>query len=269
MKKMMTAIAAFTLVAGTAACTPAGTEEAAEAAQGAGLAGTWKANVDSAESKNNISNLVLADGQYTCNSCIPPYSTAANGEWQDVDRPGVDQIMFEIVDENTVKSATRFEGEDLGTSTWTVSEDGQTMKQEFVNLRGDESTKGDLTLARVGPAPDGSHAISGEWDLAEYGDISDSALMTTYAIDGDSITVTYNTGGFTATLGGEAVAMDGDNSGTLVAAEKTGDNIYRETYTRDGETVSVVETTVDGNTLSIVSKDPRDNSEFRYTATRQ
>jgi len=266
MKKMMTAMAAFTLVVGTAACTPSGTEAGAEAT---GLAGTWMANVDSAESENSTSNLLLADGTYTCNSCIPPFSTPADGEWQTVDRPGVDQIMVAIVDDNTVKTSTRFGGEDLGNSTWTVSEDGQSMKQEFVNLRGEEATNGDLTLKRTAAGPDGSHAISGEWDLDEYGDISDSALLTTYALDGDTITVTYNTGGYTATLGGEAVAMDGDNSGTLVAVEKVSENVYRETYTRDGETVGVTETTVDGNTLSFVSTDPRDESEFRYTATRQ
>ena len=68
---------------------------------------------------------------------------------------------------------------------------------------------------------------------------------------------------------GHAVAIQGDNSGTMVAVEKTGDNSYRETYSRDGETLSVTELTVEGDKLKGVSTDSRDGSKVTWTATRQ
>ena len=121
---------------------------------------------------------------------------AADGEWQDVDRPGVDQLMIEIVDDKTVKTAARFEGRDLGATTWTVSDDGNSMKQEFVNMDGEVETTGDLTLNRVSAGPDGAHAMSGEWELGEYGELSDEGLTFTYAVDGDTLTSTSNGGGW-------------------------------------------------------------------------
>ena len=267
MKKMMTALAAFTLVLGTAACN--GGADTEEAASDGTIAGTWKADPGSAQAQNDNRNFVLADGEYTCNSCLPPFSMTANGEWQDVDRPGVDQIMIEVVDDNTVRTAARFEGRDLGATTWTVSEDGNSMKQEFVNMDGEVETTGDLTLTRVAAGPEGSHAMSGEWELGEYGELSDEALTFTYALDGDTLTSSSNGGGWTATFGGDPVAIEGDESGGMIQVERTGDNSHRETYTRDGEVIGITDVVVDGDTVTFTSTDPRDESVFSFTAARQ
>ena len=63
MKKMMTAMAAFTLVLGTAACN--GGADTEEAASSGTIAGTWKADPSSAEAENDTRSFVLADGEYT------------------------------------------------------------------------------------------------------------------------------------------------------------------------------------------------------------
>lgn len=267
MKKMMTALAAVTLVLGAAACTSE--PDDTEATASSGIAGTWKADPASAESVNDNRNFMLMGDQFTCNSCIPPYSTTANGEWQKVDRPGTDEVMIEIVDDKTIKSSFRFEGRDLANSTWTVSEDGNSMMQSFVDLDGEETTEGNLTLTRVGDAPEGAHAVSGEWTLSEYGEISEAALLFTYSLDGDTLTSSGNGEGWSAVIGGEPVAIEGSESGVMVQVEKTGDNNYRETYTRDGEVISVSDIAIDGNTMSATSTDPRDNSVFTFSASRQ
>lgn len=268
MKKMMTALAAFTLVLGTAACNGAG-DDGTEASTATGIAGTWKADPSSAQAENSNSNIVVANGEWTCNSCLPPFSVTADGEWQQIDRPGADEMMIEVVDEKTIKTASRFEGRDLGNSTWTVSEDGNSITQTFVNLDGDETTEGSVTLVRVAAGPDGSHAVSGEWELGEYGEMSDAALTFEYALDGDTLSSSSNGGGWSATLGGEAVAIEGSESGVMVQVERTGDNSYRETYTRDGEVIGVSDVSVDGDTMTTSSNDPRDDSSFTFTATRQ
>ncbi|RGP40191.1 hypothetical protein BPTFM16_00470 [Altererythrobacter insulae] len=264
MKKLLTAAAAVSLVFGVAAC-----GETAEAPAATSIAGDWKIDVESAKSENAVNSYLIADGTYTCNHCLPPFSIAADGEWQSVDRPGVDGIRIAVVDDNTLESASRFGEEQLGESTWTVSEDGQSMTVAWTNMSGEETITGSTNYARQSAGPDGAHAASGEWTISDYGEISEAALTFGYSIEGDQYTSTGNSGGFTATIGGDAVAIPDSDSGTMVAVAQTGDNSYTETYSRDGEIIGVTELTVDGDTLSGVSTDPRDDSVFRWNATRQ
>lgn len=268
MKTMTTTLAALTLALGVSACTGAADEEAATA-DGGSIAGVWKANVDSAEFENDVNKYVIADGTFTCESCIPAYSVTADGEWQSVDRPGVDGIKVTIIDDNRLESASRLGDKELGKSLWTVGEDGQSMTINWTNMDGEEVTEGSTMYTRAAAGPDGSHAASGDWTVSDIGEMSEAALLFTYSLEGDTISSSGNGGGYTATLGGEAVTPEGDESGGVIAVEKIGDNAYRETYSRDGEVVNVLEMTIDGDTLSAVSTDPRDDSVVRWTATRQ
>jgi hypothetical protein len=269
MKKMMTALAAVTLLMGVAACNQASDDATTKTATASGIAGTWKANVDSAEFENDTTSFLLTDGTLTCESCLPPYSVAADGTWQKVDRPGFDAQKVEVVNDRTVKSSRRLGDKEISVATFTVSEDGKTLTNNWTNLEGDVPTKGSTIFTRTKAGPNGSQAMSGDWAVASIGTMSDAALISTNSLDGDKYTSKGNDGGFTAVLGGEPVTIDGDNSGTLVAVAATGNNSYRETYTRDGKVVSVVDLVVDGDTLSGTSTDPRDNSVLRWTATRQ
>jgi hypothetical protein len=270
MNTTMTAFAALTLVLGTAACSGAATSDTETTAKTSNtISGTWKGDPATAQAENSDSNFTLIDGEFTCNSCIPTYSTKADGQWQPIDRPGYDEMKVEVVDDNTVKTSIRFKGRELGGSTWTVSDDGSTLTQSFVNLDAEETTNGTVSMSRTADAPKGAHAMSGGWKLAEYGEISDAALLNTYTLEGDTVSNSYNGGSWSAKLGGDPVAIKGSESGTMVKVEKVSDNVYRETYILDNKTVDVTEMTIDGNTMSVVSTDPRDNSVFRYTAMRQ
>lgn len=269
MKKMMTALAVMTLAMSVTACGGRTDGDAAATASDGTIAGNWKANVDSASFENDNRDWLLADGTFDCRSCLPPYQTTADGTWQEVDRPGYDGQMIEIVDDNTVKSAARLGEEELGNSTWTVSEDGQSMTIAWNDLEGDEPVSGSTMFTRTGDAPEGAHAVSGQWSVSDIGQIDDAGLMFGFTLDGDTISSSGNGSGYTATLGGEAVPLEGNNAGVMVAVEKIGDNAYRETFTLDGEVTNVTELTVDGDTLSGVSTDPRDNSKVTWTATRQ
>ena len=99
--------------------------------------------------------------------------------------------------------------------------------------------------------------------------MSDAGLTFSYTLDGDQYGNSGNGDSFVATLGGDPVAIEGNESNVMVAVEQTGDNSYRETYTRDGEVLSVLDLTIDGDTMSAVSTDPRDGSVVRWTASRQ
>lgn len=265
----MTTMAAITLTMGMTACADNAAEDTAATAEAGSLAGTWVIDVDSATAENDNSKISLVDGEFTCESCIPQFTVTADGEWQPSDSPGVDDRMVEIVDEFTIKTSGREDGEVFGTSTWTVSEDGQSMTQSFVNLDGEETVEGSRTFTRVGDATEGAHAITGDWQPGAFSGVSDAALTFTYAVDGDTVTLTNNEGGYTATLGGEPVQMVNDTTGGMITVEQLSDNTYAETYTRDGEVTNRTEMTVSGDTLTAVSTDPRDGSIFNYSATRQ
>jgi hypothetical protein len=178
-------------------------------------------------------------------------------------------MMVQIVDDKTIKTAIRLKGRELANSTWTVSSDGKTLTQQFANLDGDEKTEGSMSMSRTADAPAGSHAMSGGWKLAEYGEVSEAALLLTYTLEGDMLSAKSVSESWTAKLGGDAAPIKGNNAGTTVKVEKVSESAYRETYTLDGKVVGVSEITIDGDTMTVVATDPRDKSVFRYTATRQ
>lgn len=235
---------------------------------GAGLAGTWVAELDSAQI-NDTSSYLIADGTYTCQSCTPPYSVAASGEWEPVDRPGADGVKVEIMDDRTVSFAVRLGEKELTKGTWTVSADGQEMTVQSTYMGGEQPTSSTTILSRASAGPDGSHAASGDWQFGEFAAMDAAARTFSYAIKGNTITQTTNSGGYTATFGGEPVAIEGSSAGTMVAIEKLSDSSYRETVTLDGEVVNVIEMNVAGDILTAAVSDPRDASTARWRARRK
>ena len=122
---------------------------------------------------------------------------------------------------------------------------------------------------RAADAPAGAHAISGSWKMNKYNNVSDEGLTITYKLDGDTLHMTSPTGqSFDAKLDGTATPIKGDIGGTTASVKKTGDKTYEETDTRDGKVVSVTATTVDGDTLHIVSQNKLDGSSMKYDAKR-
>lgn len=269
MKKMITAFAAVSLVMGVSACGEKAADDTQAVADAGTITGNWRANVESAEFENDNLEYALADGKIECRSCLPPYSVAANGEWQKVDRPGTDGMMVKVVDDHTVMMASRLGEKDLGNVTWTVSEDGKMLTGAFQDLSGDVPVSSSGTYNRVSEGAAGSHALSGKWASAEISDVDEAGLVFSYTLDGDKLTLKDNDGGWTATVGGDPVAVEGSNSNVMVAVAGTGDNAYRVTVTREGEVLRLVDLSVEGDTMSVVSSDPRDNSTVRWTATRQ
>lgn len=273
MKTFLSASIALSVTLFATGCMESGdadADDAAAVADAGSINGTWKIDLNSADFANATPDRhLLQGGSYTCETCTPSYTVPADGEWHEVDLPGTDNQMVEVVDERTVRTASRLRGEDMGNSTWTVSEDSQTMTIEFTNMSGDVPVTGTVSFNRVEDGPEDAHAISGGWMIADVASMSDEGLTTTISVEGDQYTNRGNGQSFTATLGGDPVAIEGNDAGSMVAVERLADNRYRETYSLDGETTGIVELTVgEDGTLSAVSTDPRDNSVVRWTATR-
>ena len=127
-----------------------------------------------------------------------------------------------------------------------------------------------MTETRVGPAPAGAHAISGQWKPAKLANFNAEALTISLKVDGDTFHLSTPTGqSYDAKLGGPDVPIKGDNAGTTAAVKKLADGSYEETDKRGGKVVGVTTFSAgaDGK-LKVVGEDKTNGSTTKWTATR-
>ena len=252
----------------------AGNEAAAPEAAGdlTALNGTWKTDRASVKFEQKPDEYLLQDGTYKCNTCIPPLTAVADGQFHPVaDRPYYDSLSVKAVDDKTVEFHRKKGDREVSSTVITVSDDGNTATAKFHDATTPDAPPidGQSTLKRAGPAPAGAHAISGQWVPEQVNDYSEEALNASYTIDGNSVTWSGQGQSYTAELGGPAVPVKGDIGGTTVAVSIEGGGL-KETFTRDGKVVNETVTTVaaDGKTATWVSTDPRDGSKVTGTANK-
>jgi hypothetical protein len=272
-----TAIAAaliLTLSACNARDNASGNEPAAaEAAAGDALNGTWKVDLASLKFEGKPDEYLLQGGTYKCNTCIPPLTVAADGEFHAVaDRPYYDSIAIKTVDDHTIEIRRRKGDRDVSSATQTVSADGNVLTTKFKDSTTPNAPpiEGSGTARRSGPAPAGAHAVSGQWTEDRIGDYSAEALNITYQINGNTVTSSSQGQSYTAQIGGPAVPIQGDIGGTTVAVAREGATGLRETYTRDGKEVSIVTImpSADGHSFNLTNSDPRNGSKVNLTANK-
>jgi hypothetical protein len=278
MKKEFLAALAATSLLSLAACNnqPAADNTAADnasaAPSGTGLSGTWKVDLSTVQSDSKPDQLLLKDGKYSCPTCTPPLTLAADGAFHPVTgRPYADSMAVKVDDSQNVTTTSKKGDKVTGESKYSVSADGKTLTISFTDSTAPNTpVTGSLTEVRVADAPAGAHAISGSWKLDKYDNVSDEGLTVTYNLDGDTLHMSSPTGNsYDAMLDGTDAPIKGDSAGTMASVTKTGDNAYEETDKRDGKVLSVTDFTVDGNTLHIVSHNKRDGSTMTYDANRQ
>ena len=242
----------------------------AAAADLSALNGTWKTDRDSVKFEQKPDDYLLKDGKYTCSTCIPPLTAVADGQFHPVaDRPYYDSMSIKVVDDKTVEFHRKKGDKEVSSTTISVSADGNTGTAKFHDATVNPPIDGQSSLKRVGPAPAGAHAISGQWVPEKVNDYSDAALSATYKIEGNTVNWSGQGQSYTAELGGPAVPVTGDIGGTTV--QVSGDaNGLKETFSRGGKVVNETVTTVaaDGKSATWVSTDPRDGSKVTGTAQK-
>ena len=270
-----TAIAAA-LVLSTAACNQtenAGNEAAATetaAADLSALTGTWKTDRESVKFEGKPDEYLLKDGTYSCATCIPPLTAPADGQFHPVkDRPYYDSLSVKAVDDKTVEFRRKKGDKEVSSTTVTVGADGNTATFKFHDATVTPPVDGQTAFKRVGPAPAGAHAISGQWAPDKVNEYSEDALNATYKVEGNKVSWSGQGQSYEAEIGGPAVPITGDIGGTTVQVTNEG-GALKETYTRDGKVVSEAVTTLsaDGKSITWVSTDPRDGSKVSGTAQK-
>ncbi|MES2326531.1 MAG: hypothetical protein V4499_04270 [Pseudomonadota bacterium] len=246
---------------------------AAPAAAATGIDGTWKADLSSVQINQKPDQMLLKAGQFSCATCTPPLTIAADGALHAVTRPYSDQISVKVDDDHNVTWTSKKGGRAMGQTKYSVSADGKKLTVSFTDssIPNAKPVTGSLTETRVADAPAGAHAISGSWKVDKYNNVSDEGLTVTYKLDGDTLHMSSPVGtSYDAKLDGSDAPIKGDVGGTTASVKKLGDNSYQETDKRGGKVVNVTTFTVrsDGK-LNVVGEDKLAGSTIKYTANRQ
>ncbi|WBH16450.1 hypothetical protein [Sphingomonas radiodurans] len=238
--------------------------------------GTWKGDPKSGVLEAKPDKYVLKGNTYSCETCIPAYSTIADGAFHAVaDRPYWDEIAIKTVDPRTVTFQFRKDGKIIGENKRVVSADGKSTTVSASNTNNAAGTKVEQSTVqrRVGAPVAGAHLISGEWRTDEKTtNVTDNALLLTLKVEGDTLRLTSPMGEtLDATFGGDYAPNVGDPGKTMTKAALLAANKLELTDMRDGKVVQVTTYTVspDGRTLDASWSDPRDGSKGTYKATKQ
>ena len=85
-----------------------GNAAAPAAASGDAISGTWKADLASVQMDQKPDQLLLKDGQFSCATCTPPLTIAADGAFHAVTgRPYADSILVKVDDDRNVTRTGR------------------------------------------------------------------------------------------------------------------------------------------------------------------
>ena len=162
-KTTIAALAAVSMIA-VSACKQTTTGENAATSENAaapvaatGIDGTWKADIDSVQIDQKPDEYLLQAGKYSCKSCAPSYSVAADGAFHPVSLPYADSISVKVDDDHNITRTSKKGGRQVGETKMSVSADGNTLTGSFTDTSAENAppTKGEYSETRVGPAPAG------------------------------------------------------------------------------------------------------------------
>lgn len=239
------------------------------------LDGTWKVDMSNVDWSRKPDIYLLQGGMYACKTCTPPYNIKADGTDQAVTgHPYIDTIAIKVINDHEVQETDKKNGKVVSTSTTIISPDGKTATWTFTDSSDTNggppvTGKGESVLVLKGPA--GSHAVSGSWRMSKFETISDNAIIWSYKVAGDMLTMNAKTGqSYTAKLDGTDAPMKGDPGITTVSVKLMGKNTLVETDKRGEKIISVTTLTVspDGKTAKAVSEDKLAGKTTTYKAMK-
>jgi hypothetical protein len=234
--------------------------------------GTWKGRVDSVKVTGKPNTFVIAEGTYTCTSCIPEIKIKADGADQKVTgHDYYDSVAVKIVDATTVERTNKLAGKVTGTSSMTVSADGSTLSGKFTDYTGEKPASFAYTEKRVAAAKAGAHATSGSWQRDKINDANDALTIVTYEMAPDHFAMHANGQSYNAKFDGKEYPVEGDPGHTVVSLKRIDDNTVVETDRRQGKVTDEIRLAAskDGKTVEVTDKDPVRGQTMTYTLEKQ
>jgi hypothetical protein len=219
--------------------------------------GTWKVRADSIKVSGKPDEFVLADGEYTCKSCVPELKVKADGKEHAVTgHPYYDAVTVTVVSPTTIEAVYKLKGKETFRETDVVSADGKSFTGTFTDHSGAKEATGSFTETRTAAGPAGSHAISGSWAPGTMQG-NDAAMTVQYQLSGDHFKGTFNGRSYDAPLDGTQVPLSGDPAHTMVSVKRIDANTMLETDYRKGKVTDEIHIAAasDGKTLNWQDKD--------------
>jgi hypothetical protein len=235
------------------------------------LDGTWKFDMSQTKFSPKPFVFYISQGWYHCVSCNPAYDVQADGQDHSVAGHAFDSMSIKIVDDHTIAVVSKKGGTVGNEETGTVSADGKTFTINETDhpANGSAPSTFTATFKRVGIAPSGVHATSGQWQILK-GQGSDNALTVTYKMNGDELTMTAPTGEtYTAKLDGADYPVKNAFGYDAVSLKRIDANTIEETDKRGGKVTDVARITVAGKTLKIVDHDMINDRTSSFVATKK
>lgn len=237
--------------------------------------GTWKIDMNKVQFPHKPDVYLLQNGMYSCKTCTPPYTVKADGTDQAVSgHPYIDTVAIQVVNDHEIKETDKKAGKTVATADIVISPDGKTSTVTFMdssNSNGGAPVKGKGVATLVAKGPAGSHPVSGSWREAKMESLSDNAIVWSYKVSGNKVTMTNPTGqSYTATFNGPDAPMKGDPGITSASVKKVG-NMLEETDKRNGKVIGVLKITVasDGKTAKASFTDTRQGRTTQFDAVKQ
>lgn len=233
--------------------------------------GTWQMNMDTLEFSGPPESYLIQDGVYRCLSCVPPVEVKTDGTDQKV--PGhesfYDTIAVKIENLYTVNFAFKKNGKPVSTTTETVSQNGQTMTEEFSNTTEKDPVVGKASFTRVSQGPHGSHMLSGEWRMDTVHNSSALGTLTTFENTPDGLRISDGIQTYVAKFDGNDYPI-GRSGHATIALKLINEYTLEETDKRDGKLMTVSRMTVakDGKTMNVETTDKQRNATMTYTAKK-
>lgn len=235
--------------------------------------GTWRLDMATAKFSPKPFTFYIGHGWYHCVSCDTPFTVPADGKIHPVTGQPYDSIDVTIVNPQTITITRSKDGKVVSEQTRTVSSNGKTLtvKTTAHPQNSGKPVTFEITAKRDGVAPSDVHATSGNWVLQKASG-SENALLTTYKVTGNQITMTDPTGDtYTAKFDGQDYPAKGSYGVDTVSLKLLNPHAIQETDKRKGKVVEVDTMTVssNGKTMAITATDPATGRVSKYVAHKQ
>ena len=236
--------------------------------------GTWEMKMDTIELSGPPEEYLLKDGMYHCLTCVPKVDIEADGTDRKVTGHAYfDTLSVRILDANSVEFVNKKDGKPMFAATETVSADGKTMIEEFSETPSLQPVTGHATFTRVNNGPDGSHRLSGSWQMRTIRNIASTGPTTTYQTTKAGLKESAGTTSFDAKFDGNDYPLIGDPAHGTVSLRRINEDTIEQTDKQDGKVVRVTRMTVstDGTSMKVevTSKERAGDSTMIYTARKQ
>jgi hypothetical protein len=234
--------------------------------------GTWKTKADTYQQSGKPDSYELSNGMFHCNSCVPPVSVKADGTDQSVTgHDYYDSFAVRVVNGNTIETTMKKGGKIMGTDTASVSADGKTLTDKFVDHSGTQAASGTSTSTRLTAGAAGSHPVSGTWQQNAFINGSDTLLTIKYESTADGLKMEWNGQSYDAKFDGKEYLTKNDPGNTMVSLKRIDANTIEETDRRAGKVTDIIRSTVsaDGKSVSVVDTNPVRGTTVSYTMLKQ